>query len=98
MTAPGQCPRGGGGAWECLHPPPPPFMKSCIRAWYLQSSFERVFCGWGGIQWRRKGGAGGKGAPLKKLVGVSVYGFCAHTNTPPPQLRTACNASSPDCD
>ena len=23
MTSRGQCPRGGGGACECLHPPPP---------------------------------------------------------------------------
>ena len=29
MTSRGQCPRGG--ACECLHPPP--FRKSCIRAW-----------------------------------------------------------------
>ena len=29
MTSRGQCPRGG-GACECL---PPPFRKSCIRAW-----------------------------------------------------------------
>ena len=31
MTSRGQCPRGGGCACECLHPPPP-FRKSCIRA------------------------------------------------------------------
>ena len=30
MTSRGQCPRGG-GACECLHPPP--FKKSCIPAW-----------------------------------------------------------------
>ena len=30
MTSRGQCPRGG--ACECLYPPPP-FRKSCIRAW-----------------------------------------------------------------
>ena len=30
MTSRGQCPRGG-GACECLHPPP--FRKSCLRAW-----------------------------------------------------------------
>ena len=30
MTSRGQCPR---GCCECLHPAPPPFRKSCIRAW-----------------------------------------------------------------
>ena len=37
MTSSGQCPRGGGGACECLHPPPPPlqeilYPRACV-AW-----------------------------------------------------------------
>ena len=33
MTSRGQCPKGGGGVLVNVLTPPPPFRKSCIRAW-----------------------------------------------------------------